>query len=155
MLVFIRAVSPWTHAPCLSLRQYFPIILYITRGQQWMESDRIRYGCWHGCPSHASTQTAHIKSVLIFRSACGLLNWLYSTVSQPLSPSLSSILFTPSLGLAGIWRRGLGVRLRALVAARRHGRCCTSTQQPAGVNSADQYCQYSWTLSPLKVKVVS
>lgn len=89
--------------PCtdLGLRQYFTIILHITRGQQWMGSDGMRYGCWHGCPSRGSTQTAHINSVLIFMSACGLLNWLCSSVSQPLSPNLSSFLFTPSLWLAG------------------------------------------------------
>lgn len=107
MLVFICAASSWTPAPCLGLRQYFTIILFITRGQQWMESDRMRYGCWHGCPSHASTQTAHIKPVLIFMSACGLLNWLCSSAK----PVLHSFL-APSLGLAGVgtdkggWGRG-------------------------------------------------
>lgn len=27
------------------LIQYLAIILHITTGQQWMESDRMRYGC--------------------------------------------------------------------------------------------------------------
>lgn len=51
---------------------------------------------------------------------------------------------TPSLGLAGMGtdKGGLGARLRALVAARRQGQCCTSTGQPVGVNAADQCCEY-------------
>lgn len=82
----------------------------------------------------------HIKSVLIFTPACGLLNWRPGPVCPPS--------FLPSPGLAGVasdkggpWGAG-GLRLKALVAARRQGQGFTLTGQPAGVNAADQYRQY-------------
>lgn len=60
-------------------------------------SDRVRYECWPGHSSYVSTRTTLIQpSALIYMSVCGLLSRHCSSLSQPLSYSLSSILH-PSL----------------------------------------------------------